>query len=473
MASASAPAARALIVDDEADLCALLEITLSRMGLQTVAAGSVADARARLAEQSFDFCITDMRLPDGTGLDLVRHLQSRFADTPVAVITAFGSTELAVECLKAGAFDFVSKPVDLAVLRKLVQSALAQKQQPAIAAPSAADPLAPPALLGEHPSIQALRTLISRLGRSQAPVYITGESGTGKELVARQIHAASARTDHPFVPVNCGAIPSELMESEFFGHVKGAFTGAIRDKPGLFQTADGGTLFLDEVADLPLTMQVKLLRALQERRVRPVGAEQELPVNVRIISATHQQLEQAVAEGRFRQDLYFRLNVIEVKTPALRERPDDIPTLVTHCLRQLTTLHGLPQPPTVADAAMAALCTYPFPGNVRELENVLERAVTLCDQGVITPQDLRLRPGMSRPAASGSGAPEGTAPALPDAGSLLAANAPLEDQVEAMERQAIVQALERARFNKTRAAALLGMSFRALRYRIKKFKIDA
>ena len=368
----------------------------------------------------------------------MHHLHAQHPDLPVAVITAHGNTELAVESLKAGAFDFVSKPLDLAVLRKLVHSALALCPQNAAPDPGAA------LLLGTHPSMVALRALVQRLGRSQAPVHIGGESGTGKELVARQIHLSSARAEAPFVPVNCGAIPPDLMESEFFGHLKGAFTGAVRDKAGFFQAAEGGTLFLDEVADLPLSMQVKLLRALQERQVRPVGAELELPVNVRIISATHQKLDEAVQRGQFRQDLYYRLNVIEVHTPA----------------------HGLVSPPPVTPEALAALAAYRFPGNVRELENILERALTLSDGGAIDTHDLQLRhprapadvPPVDEPAAAA------TAPA---------GEASLDDQVEAIERRAILDALQRARFNKTRAAALLGMSFRALRYRIKKLNIDA
>ncbi len=450
------PTARVLIVDDEVDLCELLEITLSRMGLQTDAVGTVATAKDRLTQQTFDFCITDMRLPDGTGLDLVRYLHAHRPELPVAVITAYGNTELAVESLKAGAFDFVSKPVDLAVLRKLVQSALALCPDL-----NAAPPPAHSSLLGAHPSIVALRALIQRLGRSQAPVHISGESGTGKELVARQIHQCSPRVNAPFVPVNCGAIPSELMESEFFGHVKGAFTGAVRDKAGFFQAAEGGTLFLDEVADLPLAMQVKLLRALQERRVRPVGAELEQPVNVRIISATHQHLEQAVAAGRFRQDLYYRLNVIEVHTPALRDHADDIPALVTFGLAQLAARHGLDHAPPLSTAALDALRHYAFPGNVRELENILERAITLCDGHRIEIDDLQLRHAPATDPAESS-----TTTTLPNE------QAPLDDQVEAIERRAILDALERARFNKTRAAALLGMSFRALRYRIKKLNIE-
>ncbi len=438
-----------LIVDDEADIRELVEITLSRMGLHTEAAGSLAEARDRLIPNRFALCITDMRLPDGNGIDLVRYIGQHCPQTPVAVITAFGSAEAAVESLKAGAFDFVSKPVDLQVLRKLVNSALELQQatEPADTPAEGAD------LLGDHPSIHHLRQLVSRLARSQAPVHVAGESGTGKELVARMIHAQSPRATGAFVPVNCGAIPTELMESEFFGHLRGAFTGAVKDKTGLFQAAEGGTLFLDEVAELPLPMQVKLLRALQERAIRPVGGDSEQTVNVRIISATHESLEDCVAEGRFRQDLFYRLNVIEVRTPPLRERPCDIPLLTTHILGRLARSNGWTQPPQLDRDALASLSAYPFPGNVRELENILERALTLCDGRRIRAADLQLRD-----------------PAAP-AGS--PSKAALDAQMEAMERQAIMEALEKARFNKTRAAELLGMSFRSLRYRIKKLKLDA
>lgn len=432
---------RVLIVDDEADIRALVEITLSRMGLKTAAAATLAEARALLAAGEYDACITDMRLPDGDGISLVRHLQHNAPQTPVAVITAYGSADAAVESLKAGAFDFVSKPVDVSILRKLVDSAL--KLRKSAPQPGEAE------FLGNHETVRQLRALIERLSRSQAPVHISGESGTGKELVARLIHQHGPRAQGPFVPVNCGAIPSELMESEFFGHMKGSFTGAHRDKAGLFQAAEGGTLFLDEVAELPLHMQVKLLRALQERAVRPVGAETELPVNVRVISATHQDLTQQVETGQFRQDLYYRLNVIEVRTPALRERPDDIPALAQHILGQLANNLGVP-PPTLSEDALGALRGYAFPGNVRELENILERAITLCDGSSIRINDLQLKSG-PMPAKSAHA---------------------LGQQMEDMERQAILDALEKTRYNKTRAAELLGMSFRSLRYRIKKLGID-
>ncbi|MEW6168087.1 MAG: sigma-54 dependent transcriptional regulator [Pseudomonadota bacterium] len=435
--------ANVLIVDDEPDIRALVEITLSRMGLRTDAAATLAEARELLARQQFDVCITDMRLPDGSGISLVAEMQQRAPQTPIAVITAYGSAEAAVESLKAGAFDFVSKPVDVAVLRKLVDAALKLRgARPRV--DSGGD-----SLLGEHESIRQLRALIERLARSQAPVHITGESGTGKELVARLIHSSGPRAGAPFVAVNCGAIPSELMESELFGHLKGSFTGAHRDKPGLFQAAEGGTLFLDEVAELPMHMQVKLLRALQERRVRPVGADGEQPVNVRVISATHRDLSALVRQGQFRQDLFYRLDVIAVRTPALRERADDIPLLARHILERIAAGAGLATVPELDDAALRNLRQYPFPGNVRELENVLERAMTLCDGSRISAADLQLR------------TPE---PVDPSSG--------LERQMEEMERNAIREALEKTRYNKTRAAKLLGMSFRSLRYRIKKLGMD-
>ena len=440
--------ATALIVDDEADIRELLEITLSRMGLKTQAAANLSEARALLDTQRFDFCITDMRLPDGNGISFVQHIQKKHACMPVAVLTAYGNAEAAVESLKAGAFDFVSKPLDIAALRKLVETALKLRKNEKNGADDGG-------LLGEHISIRDLRAMIERLSRSQAPVHITGESGTGKERVARLIHSRGPRAQGPFIPVNCGAIPTELMESEFFGHIKGSFTGAVRDKAGLFQTAEGGTLFLDEVADLPLHMQVKLLRALQERSVRPVGAEKEVPVNVRIISATHKPLSDLVASGDFRQDLFYRLNVIEVNAPPLRDRPGDIPLLAEHILARLSDGSVSFR---LDETAIKQLKGYAFPGNVRELENILERAMTLCDGEVITAADLQLRP-----------ASKVTATPLPPGGT---ASGALGNQIEEIEKQAIREALEKSRYNKTRAAELLGMSFRSLRYRIKKLNIE-
>lgn len=455
----------ALIVDDEADIRELLEITLSRMGIRTCGAATLAEARDWLQDRTFDFCITDMRLPDGNGIDLVREVQTQYSRLPIAVITAHGNAQAAVESLKAGAFDFVPKPVDLRMLRKLVESAiqLGNPEQP-----DESPPVDDGGLLGTHDAIVRLRQLIDRLARSQAPVHIHGESGTGKELVARLIHAKSPRGSGPFVPVNCGAIPSELMESEFFGHLKGSFTGAMRDKAGLFQTAEGGTLFLDEIADLPLHMQVKMLRAIQERAIRPVGAENEIQVNVRLISATHKNLVDLVAKGAFRQDLYYRVNVIEVRTPSLRTRAADIPQLAEHMLIRLAKSGGLKKPPRLDDAALRALLTYDFPGNVRELENILERALTLSDGITISADDLQLR------GADGLDAGE-IDPRIPN---MLKAPGPptvhggLDDRVEEMERQAIRDALEKTRYNKTKAAALLGLTFRQLRYKVKKLNIE-
>lgn len=453
---------RALIVDDEADIRELLEITLGRMGIDTDSAGSLAESRSKLAEQAFDLCLTDMRLPDGEGLELVKQINADYAHCPVAVITAYSNTEAAVASLKAGAFDFVSKPLDVNILRRLVDQALRLRSD-AGHSDSVSNVVAEqsPRLLGDTPAIAALRNTVAKLARSQAPIYLTGESGTGKELAARSIHAQGPRAACEFVPVNCGAIPSELMESEFFGHIKGAFTGATRDKKGLFVSADGGTLFLDEIADLPLHMQVKLLRAIQERAVRPVGSESETSVDVRIISATHKDLSQQVASGQFREDLYYRINVIEVRVPALRDRVNDIPLLSERILITLGKQLGLEQTPTLAPEALEALKQHSFPGNVRELENILERAVTLCDQVQITSDYLRL----SSPIAPTSQPSPASAPSDSAEGGL-------DDGLEEIERQKIVQALEDTRYNKTKAAKKLGITFRALRYRLKKLGID-
>jgi two-component system response regulator PilR (NtrC family) len=450
--------AQVLIIDDEADIRELLEITLLRMGLRTDSAGSVDEARQRLDKGAFDLCLTDMRLPDGTGIDIIRHIQRSRPGLPVAVITAYGNSQAAVDSLKAGAFDFVEKPVDLTILRKLVDTALKLRPADDASRPDKAGP----GLLGQAPALEQLRALVERLARSQAPVHIAGESGTGKELVARLIHAKSPRADGPFVPVNCGAIPSELMESEFFGHLKGSFTGATRDKAGLFQAAENGTLFLDEVGDLPLHMQVKLLRALQERAVRPVGSETEARVNVRVISATHKDLAALMAQGHFRQDLYYRLNVIEIRTPPLREHAEDVPLLAEAVLARLAANNGLAAPPRLEPAALRQLREYSFPGNVRELENVLERAVTLSDGQTIAATDLQLRGAAAAAAAAGP-----AVPAAPVAGPTA-----LEDEMDEIERRKIVAALEKTRYNKTKAAAMLGMTFRSLRYRIKKLHIE-
>jgi two-component system response regulator PilR (NtrC family) len=448
-----------LIVDDEPDLLELVSLTLSRMNLDTRTAADIATARRLLKAETFDLCLTDMRLPDGDGLDLVAWMQENRANVPVAVITAHGNVESAVRALKLGAFDFVSKPLDLTALRKLVGSAIRLGSQADLAATISRTG---PRLLGNSNAMQQLRDMISRVARSQAPVHIYGESGTGKELVARLIHESGARAEAPFVAVNCGAIPTELMESELFGHRRGSFTGAVADKKGLVQSAEGGTLFLDEVADLPLHMQVKLLRVVQEKTVRPIGESREEAVDVRILSATHRNLAELVEEGRFREDLFYRINVIEMRVPALRERSEDIPEIADAVLARLGRRMAA-EPAQISQDALDLLHTYPFPGNVRELENVLERAITLCTDGVIASEHIKLRT-TARPT------PGPTAPALAPIDAT--GSGALGEQLEDMERNAIVKALEQTRFNKTAAAKLLGMSFRALRYRIKKLGID-
>ena len=440
-----------LIVDDEPDLCELLTITLQRMDLNPRTAGNIAAAQRLLKTEAFDLCLTDMRLPDGDGLELVEWIERNTPNVPVAVITAHGNMETAVRALKLGAFDFVSKPLDLAGLRKLVASALKLAENT-----DGDTSVFGPRLLGASPSMHALRDMIARVARSQAPVHICGESGTGKELVAKLIHESGPRREGPFVPVNCGAIPTELMESELFGHKRGSFTGAVADKKGMIQSAEGGTLFLDEIADLPLHMQVKLLRVIQEKAVRPVGEAREVPIDVRILSATHKNLAQAVAEGKFREDLFYRVNVIEMRVPSLRERPEDIPELAEAILRRLGRRMKI-TPPTLTREALAALKTYAFPGNVRELENILERAITLSTSGEIRAADIQLRPTPASAVAPAGQTHNG---------------APLGDHLEDIERDAIVKALEQARYNKTAAAKILGMSFRALRYRIKKLGIE-
>ncbi|MEM7504779.1 MAG: sigma-54 dependent transcriptional regulator [Pseudomonadota bacterium] len=434
---------RALVIDDEPDICELLTLTLGRMQIDTCAGGDVATAKRELTSTPFDLCLTDMRLPDGDGLELVEWIQTHAPGVPVAVITAHGNVETAVQALKLGAFDFITKPLDLKNLRSVVDHALKLREKP---------PADGSRLLGESAVIAHVRDLIDKVARSQAPVHISGESGTGKELVARLIHESGPRKDAPFVPVNCGAIPSDLMESEFFGHRKGAFTVAVNDKAGLVQAAAGGTLFLDEIADLPLAMQVKLLRVIQEQAVRPVGAEREEKVDVRILSATHRNLGELVNNGDFREDLYYRINVIELPVPALRDRGTDILLIAGHLLERLGRDES-----ALSDAARQALLDYHYPGNVRELENLLERAVTLCPTDAIGAEDLSLQPA----AAAATQTPS---PATP--------SGDLGGQIQDVERQAIVQALEKTRYNKTAAAKLLGLSFRQLRYRIKKLGIE-
>ena len=445
------PKPLALVVDDEPDIRELLTITLERMGIGVEAVGSTSEARKSLGGARFDLVLTDMKLPDGSGLDLLEWIQSHRFGVPVAVLTAHGNVEAAVRALKLGAFDFISKPLDLPELRKLIAATL--RLQESIEETGRYSAMR---LLGLSKPMELLREMIAKVARSQAPVHISGESGTGKELVARLIHESGPRRDGPFVPVNCGAIPTELMESEFFGHKKGSFTGAVADKEGLLRSAEGGTLFLDEVADLPLHMQVKLLRVIQEKAVRPVGELREVPVDVRILSATHRKLDELVKAGRFREDLYYRVNVIELHAPALRERLDDIPLLVEALLDRVSDQIGV-KVPDISREALQKLRDYSYPGNVRELENILERAVTLCTNSRIEPDDIQLR--------SQGGVELDELDREPGSDGL-------SDQLEHIEREAIIKALEQTRYNKTRAAELLGMSFRQLRYRVKKLGIE-
>ena len=443
----------ALIVDDEPDIRELLELTLDRMGIQVQAVETIANAEALLQTMAFDLCLTDMKLPDGNGLDLVSQIQNLPQPFPVAVITAFGSMDTAILAMKKGAFDFISKPIDLAGLRQLIGSALKLSSPGVPKERRMRD-----TLLGESSAMRDIRSRIDKLARSQAPVYISGESGSGKELVARLIHQQSSRSEKPFVAINCGAIPHELMESEFFGHKKGSFTGAVSDKKGLFQAADGGTLFLDEVADLPQPLQVKLLRAIQEKKVRPVGEQQEIPVDVRLLSATHRDLAEMVKAGAFRQDLYYRINVIDLVLPPLRARASDIPLLAEHILAKLSGDNR----PTLSPPALEALQHYRFPGNVRELENILERALALYDGNTIEEDDLNL-PLIAGLESSGSNTDQ------PDYDP---AKESLEDYLDAIERKAITAALEDNKWNKTAAAKQLGLTFRSFRYRLKKLNME-
>ena len=436
----------ALLIDDEPDILELLRITLNRMDIDCRTAADLKTARGLLARDNFDICLTDMRLPDGDGVEFIAYFQEKYPQIPIAVITAHGSIETAIQALKLGAFDFLTKPVDLPRLRGLIENALKLSGGKAPAGRR---------LVGESEDIQEIRKKIAKLARSQAPIYISGESGTGKELVARMIHEQGPRAAAPFVPVNCGAIPQDLMESEFFGHVKGSFTGALADKEGLFQAAGGGTLFLDEIAELPQSMQVKLLRAIQEKSVRPVGSSQEQPVDIRILSATHKNLPSLVDEGRFRQDLFYRINVIELNVSPLRERPGDIPLLAEHIIAGTIAGTGdTGRDVRLTERAMAALQAYAFPGNVRELENIIQRAITLCEGDVIDAPDLHLP---ETAAGQESAADRGEA---------------LDSFLNHLEKEKIIAALEQTRWNKTAAAKVLGITFRALRYRLEKLGID-
>ena len=437
---------RVLIVDDEADILELLELTLTRMGLEVVRASGVKQAKEHLDSEGFDLCLTDMRMPDGEGLEVVRHIAERGLDVPVAVITAHGNLENAVAVLKAGAFDYLSKPVALDQLRTLVNSALKLPAANEIAQEGTS------VLLGNSPAMAQVRELVGRVARSQAPVHISGESGSGKELAARLIVEKSARREQPFIAVNCGAIPENLMESEFFGYRKGAFTGAEKDREGFFQAANQGTLLLDEVADLPMTMQVKLLRAIQEKKVRRVGSAHEEPVDVRILSATHHDLANCVQQGTFRQDLYYRLNVISLQMPSLREMREDIPQIANKVLERLRGNSTV----KFSVQALHELGGYDFPGNVRELENIIERALALCVNNVIAPADLQLMPMQSTQSDARVGG---------------AGKYPLTDYLDRVEREAILEALHQTHFNRTAAAKILGVTFRALRYRMERLSI--
>ena len=435
-----------LIIDDEPDIRELLEITLNRMDINCACVSDLASAKKALDNESFDLCLTDMRLPDGNGVEFVSYFQNKFPNIPIAVITAHGNMETAIQALKSGAFDFITKPVDLTVFRSLVTDALNLSIRKVRSEKN---------LVGESEAIKRIRETIFKLARSQAPVYISGESGVGKELVARMIHEHGPRNSNAFVPVNCGAIPPDLMESEFFGHRKGSFTGADSDKEGLFQAAEGGTLFLDEVAELPQNMQVKLLRAIQEKKVRPVGEQRELAVNVRILSATHKDLTRLVEDTQFRQDLYYRINVIELNVPPLRERKGDIPLLIDHILSKYINDVSRSEI-TISREAVALLSNYQFPGNIRELENILERAVTLCDGNQIRVPDLKM--------------PEQNIVA--DTTHINEDTVELDTYLQEVERKLIVQALEKTRWNKTAAAKSLGINLRALRYRMEKLGLD-
>ena len=444
---------KALIVDDEPDLCQLAEITLARMGLDTCSVNDITTAKSILAKEKFDLCLTDMNLPDGNGLDLVEHIQKTYPGLPVAVITAYGNMESAVRALKSGAFDFVSKPIDLQVLRSLVNSAIKLPKLDTTGTQTTSK-LLDKKLLGKSQAIKDLRRNISKLARSQAPVFIHGESGCGKELTAQLIHQQGARCSNPFIAVNCGAIPLELMESEFFGHKKGSFTGATTDKDGLFKAAHTGTLFLDEIADLPLQMQVKLLRAIQEKSIRPVGAHEEESIDVRILSASHKNLSELVEKGDFREDLYYRINVIELAVPSLRDRPEDIPELANHLILKLSEKNNHHESPDITDNAMNTLIQYAYPGNVRELENILERAIALTDDNTIHINDLSI----NKAPAEITPSPE------PTEGTTL--------NLAANEKGAILNALNKTRWNKTAAAKILGITLRQLRYRLEKLNIE-
>ncbi|MBL4781326.1 MAG: sigma-54-dependent Fis family transcriptional regulator [Porticoccaceae bacterium] len=462
---------RALVVDDEADIRELLAMTLQQMDLEVDEAETLGAAIEALNKQPYAFCLTDMKLPDGSGMDLIGLIQSKHAHMPVAMITAYGNTEIAVEALKLGAFDFVTKPIELPRLRNMVEAAL-KLSSPATGSLSKKAGK----LTGDSSAMNKLRQQITRVARSQAPVFIHGESGSGKEIVARNIHYSGAKAEGPFIPVNCGAIPAELMESEFFGHTKGSFTGAHQDKKGLFQSADGGTLFLDEVADLPLAMQVKLLRGIQEKAVRPLGSESEIPVDIRILSASHKDLDAEIAKGNFREDLYYRINVIELQVPPLRDRREDIPQLTDLFLAKFAADFDA-EPVALAADALDTLQQFAFPGNVRELENTLERAFTLCDGKMIETDDLQLKVRKSKAPveteASAFASPRIQVPIGEDQQhEHRLKGQSIDDYLATIEKALLEKALEESRWNKTAAAEKLGITFRQLRYKLKKLNID-
>ncbi|WP_444906461.1 sigma-54-dependent transcriptional regulator [Microbulbifer sp. SSSA008] len=459
----------ALVVDDEPDICNLISLTLKRMNVDCHSAGTLSQAKELLHNNNYQFCLTDLRLPDGDGLQLVEHIQESVeSHLPIAVITAHGNMDSAIKALKLGAFDFVSKPVDLERLRNLSQLALRLNHQQISELAQSDTEL----LLGDADNMQILRSQLTKVARSDAPIYISGESGSGKELAARSIHQQGARAEKPFVPINCGAIPNELVESELFGHRKGSFTGAYKDKTGLLQSAEGGTLFLDEVADLPLDIQVKLLRTIQEKTIRPIGSNQEVSIDVRILSATHKDLAKEVAEGRFRSDLYYRINVIEISIPPLRDRIDDIPILAHVIMQRIARKSGSSRP-KIDFQAMSALKKFRFPGNVRQLENILERAFTLCDKGVIKESDLKLEPNTIS-AKETRNLPQSSSPINIPARELFESSAheTIDDFLQEIEKEVIQNALSKTRWNRTAAAERLGISFRSLRYRLKKLGLE-
>lgn len=465
----------ALIIDDESDIRDLIEMGLMGQGIKCVLSPGIKDAIRQLKNHEFDFCVSDIKLPDGDGIEFLKYVLKNYPKLPVCMITAHGNMEMAITALKLGAFDFINKPFDLKQLRDMSKAALAlaavnEEEKTGAVAGRGNRGENSARLIGDSEKMQAVKTMISKVSRSQAPVFIHGASGTGKEVAAMMIHMGSVRKQGPFIPINCGAIPENLVESEFFGYKKGSFTGANQDHPGLFVSANGGTLFLDEVADLPLPMQVKLLRAIQERAVRAIGQDREVAVDVRIISATHKNLSQLVQKGEFREDLYYRLNVIQIHMPSLSERPEDIPILADYLLKRLCNKSNY-KIPEITPEAMDKLSSYSFPGNVRELENALERAITFCDNHVITPDDIQI----GDQALSGKTAVRSNDAAKADTKEnnedYILPN-DLEAYLEEVERKAILNALLVTDNNKTKAAELLGISFRALRYKLKKLGID-